>query len=89
MDTDLVEVATFGRLADAQQAEGLLRSVGIPAFLKNENILRIDPFLACVRGGELCLMVAPEDLERAREVLGTTVSDDDLTAQAMAAPREE
>jgi len=86
---DLIQVATFARLADAQQAEGLLRSMGIDAFLKNENILRIDPFLACVRGGELCLMVAPADLDRAREILDTTVSDEDLAAQAAAAEPEE
>jgi hypothetical protein len=42
-DGGMVQVGGFGWIEEALQAEGLLRSESIPCFLKNENILRIDP----------------------------------------------
>jgi|RhiMethySRZTD1v2_1073278.scaffolds.fasta_scaffold1605814_2 hypothetical protein len=83
-DNTPVEVAAFGWIEEAQLAEGLLRSLSIPCFIKNENVLRIDPRMWMLEGG-LSLMVAACDVERAREILATRVSDDDLAAQAEAA----
>ena len=82
---DLVQVGAFGWMEEARQAEGLLRSESIPCFLKNENILRIDPFVWMNGAGGLCLMVAASDAERALEILATRVSDEELAAQAEAA----
>jgi len=52
--------------------------------LANEYTLNADRFLTGVVGGER-LLVSPEFLERAREVLASSIFDDDLTAQAEAA----
>ena len=49
-------------------------------------MLRIDPRVWSFGEGGLCLMVASSDLERAREILDTRVSDEELAAQAEAAP---
>ena len=86
---NLVQVGAFGSLPEALQAEGLLRSESIPCFLKNENILRIDPLVWMNRPGGLCLMVAESDAERAREILDARVSDEDLSAQAEAAKPDD
>jgi hypothetical protein len=81
---ELVQVGAYGWIEEARQAEGLLRSVSIPCYLKNENVLRIDPPAWMSGPGGLCLMVAPSDAERAREILSTRVSDEELAAQAEA-----
>ena len=86
---DLVPVRAFGSLPEALQAEGLLRSESIPCFLKNENILRIDPLVWMNRLGGLCLMVAESDVDRAREILNARVSDEDFSAQAEAAKPDD
>jgi len=82
---DLVQVGAFGWIEEARQAEGLLRSVSIPCFLKNENILRIDPRVWMDGPGGLCLMVAASDAEEALAVLNSRVSDEELARQAEAA----
>ena len=87
-DGDLIQVGAYGWIEEARQAEGLLRSVSIPCYLKNENVLRIDPPVWMDGPGGLCLMVAPSDAERAREILNTRISDEDLAAQAEAASRD-
>ena len=46
--------------------------------------LNADRLLTGVMGGER-LLVAPEFLERAREVLASSITDEDLAAQAEAA----
>ncbi|SPE31084.1 hypothetical protein SBA3_1740020 [Candidatus Sulfopaludibacter sp. SbA3] len=89
LDGNLVSVGDFGWMEEARQAEGLLRAMSIPCLLRNENILRIDPRVWMDGLGGLCLMVAPHDEARAREVLASRVSDDDLAAQAVAATPEE
>lgn len=84
-DGTLVTVQNYGWIEEARSAEGLLRSMGIDCFIKNENILRIDPLVWMDRQGGLCLMVSEADAERAREVLATRISDEDLASQAEAA----
>jgi hypothetical protein len=80
----LVQVGAYGWIEEARQAEGLLRSCSIPCYLKNETILRIDPLVWMNGQGGLCLMVAESDAERAREILGSRISDEELAAQAAA-----
>jgi hypothetical protein len=85
MQTELVPVAVFMlNPAEAQIARALLEAAEIPCYLENEYTLNADRFLTGVVGGER-LLVAPDDLDRAREVLASSISDEDLAAQALAA----
>ncbi len=76
---DLVPVATFQSLHEADLGRALLRSVDIPAQLENE--------LSSVwtGAGGLRLMVPISFLEQAEEILEARISDEDLLAQAEAA----
>ena len=83
-DTQLVEIATFVYPTDAKFARAELEGEGIPCFMGNERTLDIDWFLSNVLGGyRLC--VSAGDAERAREILASRVSDEELAAQAAAA----
>jgi hypothetical protein len=67
---DLVTVATFPDVAEAQLARERLEGEGIRAFVIDAQTAGVLPFLAGVPGG-VRVQVAPNDEERAREVLGT------------------
>lgn len=76
----LVEVANFPSFQAASLARAMLTSATIPVSFENESF---------VTGG-VRLMVPPEFLEEAREVLeAAPISDDELTAQAEAEPPPE
>jgi hypothetical protein len=65
---DLVPVATFDHLSEAEVARSLLGAEGIAAVMKDEPLATLLPPVAVANGG-LTLLVAPDELERAREVL--------------------
>jgi hypothetical protein len=64
----LVTIASFRDLPQALLAKGALDSTGIPCFLANENIVRLDWLLASAVGG-IRLQVPEGDAEKALEVL--------------------
>ncbi len=64
----LATVARFTTLTEAMAARAALEAAGIPCFLQDENVVRIDWFYANFIGG-LRLQVEPEDEADAREVL--------------------
>ena len=81
---NLVLAATFLYPVNAKFARAELEGEGIPCYLENEHTLDIDWFLSNLLGGYR-LLVPASDLERARAILDTRVSDEELEAQAEAA----
>ncbi|HYL77726.1 MAG TPA: hypothetical protein VEU96_26160 [Bryobacteraceae bacterium] len=75
----MVEVANFPSFQAASLARAMLTSADIPVVFENESF---------VTGG-VRLMVPPELLDEAREVLDNPISDDELAAQAEAEPPPE
>jgi hypothetical protein len=67
---DLVTVATFPDVSQADLARERLELEGIRAFVLDEQAGGVMPFMVNSSGG-IRLQVAPEDAEKAREVLGS------------------
>ena len=66
---ELVTIRTFGDMAEALLAQGCLDSAGIPCFVTDLNMSRIDwPLTRGMR-----LQVSAEDAESAMEVLRESV----------------
>lgn len=82
----MVCVASFAYPDEARMARALLESASIPVFLENEHILSLNQWLTNAIGG-LHLMVPAACAEDARQVLDSKVSDQELDAQAEAAPK--
>lgn len=80
---ELVPVATFLSLEEANLGRALLRSADIPAELENELSSTWTGF------GGLRLMVPASFLESAQEILEARISDEELLAQAEAAEAVE
>jgi hypothetical protein len=77
-----VLVAEFVSSPEAQAACGLLRSAGIPSFLKGERPGIVQPNWAHVGDDGLLLMVPASFLAQARELLDSRVSERDIIAAA-------
>jgi hypothetical protein len=69
MNDDLVTVASFPDVAEAELAKERLELEGIRAFVIDAQTVGVMPYLVGSSGG-VRVQVAPADLERAREVLG-------------------
>jgi hypothetical protein len=69
-DVDLVTIASFPDVAEAQLAKERLESEGIRAFVIDAQTAGVLPFLTPASGG-VRVQVAPQDQQRAREVLGS------------------
>jgi len=67
-DKDLVAVGTFENLSEAEVALSLLAAEGIAAVIKDQPLASLLPPIALANGG-LTVLVAEDELERAREVL--------------------
>ncbi len=80
---DLVLVATFLSLHEAELGRDLLQSADIPAYLENELSS------AWTGAGGLRLKVPTSLLGQAEEILKAQISDEDLIAQAEAAASVE
>ena len=63
-----VMVKRFRDLPEAMLAKGSLDSAGIECHLTDDNMVRLDWFISNLLGGAK-LMVKPEDLEEARQIL--------------------
>ena len=61
---DLVTIRQFRDLPEALLAKGSLESAGIPCFLADENLVRLDWFISNFIGG-IKLRVKPADAENA------------------------
>ncbi|GAO04018.1 putative signal transducing protein [Anaeromyxobacter sp. PSR-1] len=65
---ELVPVASFESLSEAEVALGLLEAEGIEAVVQDRPLASLLPPIALANGG-LVLLVLPDELEKAREVL--------------------
>lgn len=65
---DLVTIRQFRDLPEALLAKGSLESAGIPCFLADENLVRLDWFISNFIGG-IKLRVKPTDAENACKLL--------------------
>ena len=81
-------MASFVFPAEAKLARALLESASIPSYLENEHTLAVNWMLTNVMGG-LRLLVPAALAEEARQILRSTVSDQDLDAQAEAARKPD
>ena len=66
---DLVTVATFPDVAQAELARERLELEGVQAFVLDEQTGGVMPFMVGSIGG-IRVQVAPGDAEKAREILG-------------------
>ena len=67
MSRDLVTIARFNTVIEADMAKSQLDAEGILAFVANAGTAGLMPYLSA--GGGVSLQVADDDVERAREVL--------------------
>lgn len=65
-----VEVASCPWLHEAELLVSVLDAAGIPAAIPNEYVLGVQPLYANLVGG-VRVLVPPQDVARAREVLAT------------------
>lgn len=65
-DPNLVVVSTFRSIADAQVAQGLLEGAGIESMVRTDDVGGMYPGV-----GGAALMVGPENVEAATEILGS------------------
>ena len=66
---DLVTVATFQDVSQAELARERLENEGVQAFVMDEQTGGVMPFMTNAMGG-IRVQVAPGDAEKAREILG-------------------
>lgn len=67
-DKDLVAIASFENLSEAEVARSLLAAEGISVAIRDQPLASLLPPVALANGG-LTLLVAEDEAERAREVL--------------------
>ena len=73
METQWVEVRSCTWLHEAQFMKSVLESAGIESMIPNEHTLGVQPFYAPALGG-VRVLVRPEDVERAAELLDSTAT---------------
>jgi membrane protease YdiL (CAAX protease family) len=78
---DLVAIATFSHRSEADVPKMLLEQNGIRAFLADDNLIGMDWFLTNAVGG-VKLLVAAEDVERARAILQLPQASDSESEDA-------
>ena len=81
-EDQLVEIATFISMHEADMALTLLRSADIPVQVHND-------FASAFAGAGIRLMVPASYLEQSEEILASQISDEELEAQAAAAGSAE
>ncbi len=69
MTDDLVTIASFPDVSEAELARERLELEGVRAFVLGATTAGVMPYLAGASG--VAVQVAPADAERAREILGS------------------
>jgi hypothetical protein len=67
-------IRQFRDLPEALLAKGSLDSAGIPSYLVDDNMIRMDWFISNLLGG-IKLQVHPEDIDAANEILNQPIPD--------------
>jgi Putative prokaryotic signal transducing protein len=78
-------IANYPDLASAQMASAMLSAEGIDASIPDENMIGIDWRMATALHG-IRLQVAPDDAERARELLGHAAEESEPDAVEVEEP---
>jgi Putative prokaryotic signal transducing protein len=74
LEHELVTIATFGTVMEAEMARGFLEANGVDVFLLDLNMTRIASAYAAMIGG-IKLQVRYGDEQRARDLLSEVGSD--------------
>lgn len=69
-DKDLVPIASFENLSEAEVARSLLAAEGIAVVFRDEGLASLLPPVAALNGG-IVVCVSEDEVERAREVLAS------------------
>lgn len=88
LEPSVVAWASVFAGVDAELTAGLLRSAGIPVHLADSVMRTVRPQIVAASGGQR-VMVPRNRLAEALQILASTVSDDELEAQALAAAASE
>jgi hypothetical protein len=88
-EESMARAASFAREHEAHMAKALLASAGIPVYLRDETMNRLEPAVFAASKFAFHLYVPAAALEDARELLDSAVSEKDLEAQAQVGPRGE
>jgi hypothetical protein len=72
--SNVVTIRKFRDLPEALLAKGSLDSAGIPSYLLDDNMIRMDWFISNLLGG-IKLQVHPEDIDAANEILNQPIPD--------------
>ncbi len=83
-DRDLVAVASFENLSDAEMAKMMLAAEGIAVVIQDQPLASLLPAVALANGG-LTLYVAEDEAEKAREVLAKPDSAEEPPEEERAA----
>ena len=67
-DTDLIAIASFENLSEAEVARSVLAAEGISVVFRDQPLASLLPPIALANGG-IVLCVAEDEVEKAREVL--------------------
>ena len=74
---EFVTIATFNFAYEIAVLKSILDNEGIPYFLKNENLIAIDPLASYAYGG-IDLQVHPNDVIQVQEILDTLNTNLDI-----------
>ena len=82
-DKDLVPIASFENLSEAEVAKSLLLAEGIAVAIRDQPLASLLPPVALANGG-LTLLVSEDEVERAREMLARPDSSEMPTDEEIA-----
>jgi len=82
-EDDLVEAAAFLFAAEANVAQALLESEGVPSYLENQHMMTWGPVVFGYR-----LLVPVSSFARAQELLAARITDEELAAESSESTEE-
>lgn len=88
MEDELVVVRTYQWYDEAKMAESVLLAEGVPCELYDEHMLAGRPFVVAASGGMRLMVPASRAKEAAELLEASTLSDEELAAQAEEAGRQ-
>ncbi len=78
-DRNLVAIASFENLSEAEVAKSLLSAEGIAVAIRDQPLASLLPPVALANGG-LTLLVSEDEVDRAREILAKPDSAEERPA---------
>ena len=75
---DIICVARFDQVFEANLCKGMLENEGIECFLTNENITNLFPYYNGIMGAGIQLMVDENDYEKAHKLINPATKSDKI-----------